>query len=264
MPLQVEDGAPALGARGKREVHPLALRRDLDRDDLVEHLDPALDLRRLRRLVAEAVDERFHPGDFVVLLLLALAQLFHPRLALAQVGRVVADVVGQRAEADLRDARHDRVEEEAIVRHEDDGVRVLREILFEPVARLEIQVVGRFVEQEQARPAEQQLGERDAHLPAARKRLAGLVQILWGKAQAAQDGRDLQVDAVPLLAPERLLQLAVAREHRGVLGLGGRVVGQAFLERGDLGTHVEQRLEREPRFLEQRATGVAERPSCGR
>ncbi len=159
-------------------MHALALRRDLDRNDLLEHLDPALDLGRFRRLVAKPVDERFHPGYFVVLFLLALAQLLHPRFALAEVRGVVADVVGQRAQADLGDAGHHRVEEEAIVRDEDDCVRVLREVLLEPVARLEIEMVGRLVEQQQPRSAEQELGERDAHLPAARKRLARLPQVL--------------------------------------------------------------------------------------
>ena len=90
-----------------------------------------------------------------------------------EVRGVVADVVGERAQADLGDAGDDGVEEEAIVRDEDDCVRVVREVLLEPVARLEIEMVGRLVEQEQPRTAEQQLGERDAHLPAARKRLAG-------------------------------------------------------------------------------------------
>ena len=56
---------------------------------------------------------------------------------------------------------------------EDDGVRILDEKLLEPVARLEVEVVGRLVEQEDVRPAQQQLGQRDAHLPAAGE-LAGV------------------------------------------------------------------------------------------
>ena len=75
---------PLFAHAGKREVDALALGRDLDRHDLVEHLDPALHLRRLRRLVAEAVDERLHPLDLVVLIALLLAQPLHPRVALAR------------------------------------------------------------------------------------------------------------------------------------------------------------------------------------
>ncbi len=156
---------PLFTLAGKREVHALPLWRDLDRDDLLEHLDPALDLRGLRRLVAEPVDERVHPLELVVLVALHLAQALHARLAFLQVRGVVADVIGQLPQREIGDARHDRVEEEAVVRDEDDGVRVIGEVFLEPVARVEIEVVRGFVEQEQTRAAEQQLRERDAHLP---------------------------------------------------------------------------------------------------
>ena len=159
---------------------------------------------------------------------------------------------------DLGDPGDDRVEEEAIVRDEDHGVRIAREVLLEPVARVEVEVVRRFVEQQQAGASEQQLGERDAHLPAARERLARLVHVRRGESQAAQHGRDLQLDAVALAPAEFLLQLAVARQHRRVLRLGAVVVAELILERRDLVAHVEQRLEREPRLLPQRAAGVME------
>ena len=86
-------------------------------------------------------------------------------------------VVGERAQRQIGDARDDRVEEEAIVRDEDDGVRVGVQVLLEPVARLEIEVVRRLVEQQQVRLAEQQLGERDAHLPAAGERLGRPLEV---------------------------------------------------------------------------------------
>ena len=95
-----------------------------------------------------------------------------------QIAAVVPRIVGQRAQADVGDARHDRVEEEAIVGDEDDGVRVVGEVLLEPVPRLEVEMVRRLVEQEQAGPAEQELGERDAHLPAAREGLGRLLHVV--------------------------------------------------------------------------------------
>ena len=94
-----------------------------------------------------------------------------PRLALAQVVRVVAGVLRQRAQVDLDDASRDRVEEVAVVRDQDDRSRVLDEVLLEPVARVEVEVVRGLVQQQQLGPAQQQLGQRDAHLPAARERL---------------------------------------------------------------------------------------------
>ena len=65
----------------------------------------------------------------------------------------------------MRDDGH--VEEKAVVRNQHEGVRIGFQIRFQPVARFEIEVVGRLVEQQQIGLFEQQLGERDAHLPAA-------------------------------------------------------------------------------------------------
>ena len=113
--VQLEHRAAALRTDRKGESHALALGRHLDRHDPVEHLDPALDLRGLGGLVAEPVDERAHPRHFLVLLVLGLAQMLEPRVALDQIVRVGADVVGDRAEGQLRDLRHDGVEKEAIV-----------------------------------------------------------------------------------------------------------------------------------------------------
>ena len=262
--LQLEDGAAALGRGREGEADALALRRHLDRHHLLEHLDPALDLRRLGRLVAEPVDEHLDPRDLLVLVALGLAQALEHRVALLDVLAVVADVVGQRAQVEVGDAGDDRVEEVAIVRDEDHRVRVGREVFLEPVARVEIEMVGRLVEQEQPGPAEQQLGQRDAHLPAARERLGRLGEVVLAEAEAAQHGGDAQVDAVAVVAAEALLQLGVADQHRFVLALGHAVVAEPGLERVHLGLLAEQLGEGRcdassssvrPRWLS---------PSCGR
>ena len=41
------------------------------------------------------------------------------------------------------------------------------QVVLKPVARLEVEMVGRLIEQQQTRFCQQQLGERDAHLPSA-------------------------------------------------------------------------------------------------
>jgi hypothetical protein len=165
--LDVEHGPAALGARGELEVDLLALGRDFDRDDFLEHLDAALDLRGFRRLVPEAIDEHLHPRDLFVLLALGLPQRLDLGFVRDQVVAVVADVVGEGAKRQVGDSRDDRVEKEAIVRHEDDGVRILVQVGLEPVSRLEIQVVRGLVEEQQAGTPEQEPGQGDAHLPAA-------------------------------------------------------------------------------------------------
>ena len=136
---------------------------------LLELLDPALHLRRFRRLVAEAVDEHLDARDLLVLLALRLAHRLDALVVLGEVAAVVGVVVGQRPQRQVGDPRHHRVEEEAIVRHEDDRVRIRVQILLEPVARLEIEMVGRLVEQQQVRLAEQQLG-RARSASASRRR----------------------------------------------------------------------------------------------
>ena len=70
------------------------------------------------------------------------------------------------------------------------------QVLLEPVARLEIEMVGRLVEQQQVRLAEQQLGQREAHLPAAGERVGRPLEIRRLEAEPLQDRRGLQLDAV--------------------------------------------------------------------
>jgi len=164
---------PLLRQVGKREVDPLSFGRHLDRNDLLEHLDAALYLRGFGRLVAEPVDEHLHARDFFVLLLLRLPQPLEHRVALRDVFAVVADVVRQLAQIEIRDARDDLVEEVAVVGDENHREGIRAEIFLEPVARLEVEMVRRLVEQQQIRASEQQLGERDAHLPSAGKCFRG-------------------------------------------------------------------------------------------
>ena len=70
------------------------------------------------------------------------------------------------------------------------------------------------------------------------------------KPESAQHGRDLQIDAVAFEPPELLLQIAVARQHRGMLVLGDVLVAEPLLERGNLLAHVEQRLEGQAGLLD--------------
>ena len=144
------------------------------------------------------------------------------------------------------------------MRDQDDRVWIGREVFLQPVAGFEIEMVRWLVEQQQARASEQQLRERDAHLPAARKGLARAIEVRGHEAEPAQHGRDPQVDAVALEPPELLLQIAVARQHLGVLVVVGVLVSEPIFDRGDLRAHVEERLEGQSGFLDERASRVAE------
>jgi hypothetical protein len=150
------------------------------------------------------------------------------------------------------------VEEETVVADEDDRVRILGQVFFQPVARVEIEMVRRLVEQEQTRTSEQEASQRDPHLPPARERRRVLAQIVVGEPEAAQYGRDFQIDAVAFTPAEPLLQLRVPGQHRLVFCMRRAVVAEPILERGDLRFHVEQGLEREAGLLEQGAPAVDE------
>src|SRR5213595_1513410 len=78
---------PWRGREGEADVPRLAL--DLDALEAVEHLDPALDLPRLGRLVAEALDEPLDLGDALGLVSRLGEQELAPRLALDQIVVVV-------------------------------------------------------------------------------------------------------------------------------------------------------------------------------
>ena len=62
-------------------------------------------------------------------------------------------------------------------------------------------MVGGLVEHKQVRMTKQKLGEADAHLPAAREILRGLVEVLHGKTEAR---KDLPRPRLELVAPESL------------------------------------------------------------
>jgi hypothetical protein len=63
---------------------------------------------------------------------------------------------------------HTGVQEVTIVGNDDHGGVVLVEHVFQPADRVDVQVVGRFVEQQHVRIREQRLRQQHAQLPARR------------------------------------------------------------------------------------------------
>ena len=72
------------------------------------------------------------------------------------------------------------------MRDEDEGARIAAQILFEPVAGFEIEMVCGFVEQQERRLFEQQLGERDAHLPATAELFRLAAPVVLAEPEAAE------------------------------------------------------------------------------
>ncbi|TWG79689.1 hypothetical protein L602_000600000890 [Cupriavidus gilardii J11] len=146
---------------------------------LLQRLDPALRLTRLGGLGLEARDERFQMRD--LLLLPRIGSLLQGHLLQPQrfEQAVVAAVAPQLLVLDMDRDGADRVEEFAVVRNHHERARVARQPVLQPHDGVQIQVVGRLVQQQQVGLAHQRLGQVQPHAPAAgerRHRLRGLRQ----------------------------------------------------------------------------------------
>ena len=124
------------------------------------------------------------------------------------------------------------VHEGAVVADEKNGAVVAGEEGLEPLDALEVEVVGWLVEHQQVWVAQEELGERDAHLPAAGEVLRGLVEVLYGKAESREDLAGAALKLVATEALEAVLGVTILLQQTVKLGagLGG---GDLLLELGD-------------------------------
>ena len=185
-PLALRHDASARLGLGKAEVDALLFGRDLDPLDLLQFLDAALYLLRLGRLVAEAVDEGFQLLDAVLLVLVGRLQLRAPLVLLQLVTGEAAGIEVQALVPQLGDLANADIQEIAVVRHQHERVRIGAEVLLQPVAGFQVEMVGRLVQQQQIGLFQQQLGERDAHLPAAGKLLGALLPLALRKPEPGE------------------------------------------------------------------------------
>jgi len=88
--------------------------------------------------------------------------------------------------------------------------------------------------------------------------LGGPLEVAGLEAQALQHGRRFQLDAVAVVHAEAILQIAVAVQHRVVLGLRNRLVAEPVFQRVHFGFHRQQLAECARRFVEHRTSGVVE------
>ena len=116
---------------------------------------------------------------------------------------------------------HGDVQEVAVVRDQDEGIRISAQVLFEPVARFQVEVVGGLVEQQQVRLFEQQFGQRDAHLPAAGELFRVPRPIVLAEAEAGEHRSDLRLDRIAVARAELAVQPVEAVGDLRVLLAGG-------------------------------------------
>ena len=86
-------------------------------------------------------------------------------------GVVVAHPVDQPAAVELDDPRGQLAEEDAVVRHEDQRAAIAQQKILQPGDGVDVQVVGRLVQEQDVRVAHQAAGQEDAPLEPGREAL---------------------------------------------------------------------------------------------
>ena len=93
-----------------------------------------------------------------------------------------------------------------------------------PLDALEVQMVSGLVQQQQVGMAQEELGKRDTHLPAARELGARALKVGDLKAQAGQDLAGVALELIAAQMLKAVLDLAVLVEERiDVLALLGEL-----------------------------------------
>jgi hypothetical protein len=219
----------------------LASRRAL-RTQRLQPLDPA-DASRSPRLDAFSHPDLLLRQQLVgtrALLALGGELLDLPRL----VGGERAGIAAQHAAVELDDPRRDGVEEGAVVGDDHDAALEADEQLLEPGDRVEVEVVGRLVEQQHVGNGDEGARQRDALLRSARE--------LGDRARAVEmQMRQRRLDA--LLPVPRVERLDSRLQRVEVGSFGVRLVGVADDAR--LGDALADRVEHRAGVVEQRLLG---------
>ena len=256
--LKLGHDAPAgLGLR-KRKMNGLLFLGQLDALDLFELLDAALDLLGFGGLSTEAIDESLQLLDAVPLVAISGFELFAALLLLLQVLFVIAGIEMHAAIPDLDDFVDCDVQEIAVMRNQHNRVRVIGQVLLQPIAGFQIQVIGGFIQQQQVRLFEQQLGQSDAHLPAAGKLLGALVPFLVRKPEPGDHRPHLRLDGVAVAITKFTIQVMEAVGHLRVLDAGGIQLRHFARELFHLDFHLLQRREYGHAFGEDSSAGERE------
>ena len=139
------------------------------------------------------------------------------------------------------------------MRDEDDGAGVGPEVLLEPDDGLEVEVVRGLVEQEHVRLLEEELRERDPHLPPAAELLGHPGVVFHGEPEPGQDLGHLRIHREPVPGLELVVQVGVLAHDPVVLGVLGRDLGHVVLELAHPGLDHGQTPEDRHGLVEQRA-----------
>ncbi len=232
------------------EMDRLLIFRHFDALDLVEFLDAALHLLGLGGLVAKAIDEGLKLLDAVALARVVLCKLFAPFGLLLDVFLVAARVKPHALVPHLDDLADRHIEEVAIVRDEDERARIAAQVILQPVARFEIKVVRRLVQQQQRWLLKQQLGQRNAHLPSATELIGLPGPVVLAEAEPAEHRPHLRIQVVEIVLLQRVAYQAEAVRNHRILRTVRRKVRKLIAERVHLLVHRQRFVKDRQALLE--------------
>ena len=155
---------------------------------------------------------------------------------LARLGRgqhvvvVAARVDADAAVVEVGHVRAHRVQEVAVVRDDDDRALALVEHVLQPADRVDVEVVGRLVEQQDVRVRKQRLREQDPQLPPRGDGAHRAAVLLLGDAEAEEERARARLRVVSAVLGE--LRLEVGGLHVVVLGGVGVRVDRVALGHG--------------------------------
>ena len=154
--LHLEDDAGILAAGGL----------DLLDVELLKHLLAARRLTALGHIGRETADELLQLFLLLLSLHLLVLCLTEGKLRALIPEAVVAGEDGDFAEVDIDGLRRYGIEEVTVVAHHEHGLVLinLAEIVLQPLHGIEVEVVGRLIEEQVVGLAEERLGQHDTHL----------------------------------------------------------------------------------------------------
>ena len=217
------------GRSAELELNHLALFREFQLFDLIQGLDAALHLPCLCGVCLEAVDEALLFGQHRLLpgksrLLVRLANGAFPLVEI-----VITGVGDDFTRIDFRDLRDDAVHELAIVRGHQQRARIVFQKLFQPNDGFQIQVVGRFIHQQNVGLAKQHARQGHTHFPTTGKRAHVAIDLIVFETQTVKHFARLCFESVAAKVFVLFLHMAEAVQNLVHL-IGARGVFKRLLQ----------------------------------
>ncbi len=125
-------------------------------------------------------------------------------------------------------------------------------------------MVCRLVQQQNIRLLEQQLGQRDAHLPAARELLGPAFPVLFSESQAIEHGPHLRLDRIPVVSTKLAIEPVKTICHTAVFFARGIEIAPFDASVSPIPAPISRRFAKTAMHSAKTLRPESVNPSCGR